>query len=226
MRGFPAAEQMLVDARPLLAQLDPATAQLTPAVDFIGLHKRELTTFFANTASATQAKDPGSTLHYLRTTNPFNPENLAVYPKRLPSNRPNPYRLPGGFDELPGGLPVYEDRQCRADNLVPTVTNTPLPIDAVPTVVPTAVPTIVPPGTLPVPIPPVDAAADPAGAAHARAGGGADPGRSCCSGSRSSRSAAPRTPAWSRRRRAASRGRSSSAASARSIRTCDARGNG
>ena len=76
--------------------------------------------------AATQAKDPGTTLHYLRTSNPLNPENLAVYPKRLPTNRPNPYRLPGGFDELPKGLPVYEDRQCNAANLVPTITNTPL----------------------------------------------------------------------------------------------------
>jgi virulence factor Mce-like protein len=147
-KGFPAAEQTLVDLRPLLGQLDPATAQLTPAVDFISLHKRELTAFFANTAAATQATDPGSSLHYLRTTNPFNPENLAVYPKRLPSNRPNPYRLPGSFDELPRGLPVYEDRQCNASNLTPTVTNTPLPIASV---VPTAVPTIVPG----LPIPPV-----------------------------------------------------------------------
>ncbi len=152
VKGFPAAEQTLVDLRPLLAQLDPATAQVTPAIDFISLHKRELTTFFANTASATQAKDPGSPLHYLRTTNPFNPENLAVYPKRLASNRPNPYRLPGSFDELTRGLPVYEDRQCNPENLIPTVTNVPLPIPSVvPTVVPTAVPTIVPG----LPIPPV-----------------------------------------------------------------------
>ena len=49
---------MLEDTRPLLAQLVPATAQLTPAVDFIGLYKRELTSFFANTGAATQAKDP------------------------------------------------------------------------------------------------------------------------------------------------------------------------
>ena len=91
--------------------------------------------------AATQAKDPGSQLHYLRTSNPLNPENLAAYPARLPSNRPNPYRQPGGFDELQQGLAVYEDRQCNASNLLPTITNTPLEIvnnviDAVPTTVP------------------------------------------------------------------------------------------
>ena len=149
---------MLVDLRPLLAQLDPATAQLTPAVDFIWLYKRELTSFFANTGAATQAMDPGSPLHYLRTTNPFNPENLAVYPKRLPTNRPNPYRLPGGFDDLPQGLPVYEDRQCNADEPDPVGHERAVPIPSR-WRSPTAVPTIVagmpiPPVTLP-PIPQV-----------------------------------------------------------------------
>src|SRR3954447_15384728 len=123
--GFPAAEQTLEDARPLIAQLDPATQQLTPALQFLGLNKRELTSFFANTVAATQAKDPGTTLHYLRTTNPLNAENLAVYPRRLPTNRPNPYRLPGGFDQINQGLPVYENRQCSATNLMPTITNAP-----------------------------------------------------------------------------------------------------
>jgi virulence factor Mce-like protein len=165
VKGFPAAEQTLEDLRPLVAQLDPATAQLAPAVDFIGSYRRELTSFFANTVAATQAKDPASGVHYLRTSNPLNPENLAVYPKRLPTNRPNPYRLPGGFDELNQGLAAYETRQCNAANQLPTVTNTPLTIvntvvDAVPTAVPSPVATLVggvlavPPVTLP-PIPQV-----------------------------------------------------------------------
>jgi virulence factor Mce-like protein len=126
--GFPAASRTLEDARPLLGQLVPATQQLDPPVRFLGLYKRELTSFFANTVGATQAKDPGTPLHYLRTTNPLNAENLAVYPKRLPSNRPNPYRLPGGFDELNQGLPVYESRQCNASNAEPIVTNVPLQV--------------------------------------------------------------------------------------------------
>jgi phospholipid/cholesterol/gamma-HCH transport system substrate-binding protein len=123
-KGFPAGQQVLEDARPLIGQLDPATQQLTPMLQFIGLYKRELTSFFANTSAATEARDPGTPLHYLRTTNPLNPENLAVYPTRVPTNRPNPYRLPNGFDELPQGLPVYEDRQCSGT--LPTITNVPL----------------------------------------------------------------------------------------------------
>src|SRR3954447_25099451 len=162
-KGFPAAEQVLEDTRPLLGQLDPATAQLTPAVDFIGQYKPELGSFFANSVAATQAKDPGTTLHYLRTSNPLNPENLAVYPNRLPTNRPNPYRLPGGFssENINNGLPVYENRQCNAANLVPTLTNLPTALvnevaTAVPSVVASVVPSpvasVIPPVTLP-PIP-------------------------------------------------------------------------
>src|SRR3954454_8473653 len=161
-RGFPAAEQVLEDTRPLLAQLDPATAQLTPAVDFIGRYKPELTSFFANASSATQAKDPGTTLHYLRTSNPLNAENLAVYPNRLPTNRPNPYRLPGGFssENINNGLPVYENRQCNAANLVPTLTNLPTaPVNEVATAVRSVVPSVVPSpfaGVLPpVTLPPI-----------------------------------------------------------------------
>ena len=122
--GFPAAEKTLEDLRPLVAQLDPATGQLAPAVEFIGLYKRELTSFFANTVAATQAKD--NNVHYLRTSNPLNPENLAVYPNRLPTNRPNPYAQAGPLRPLQQGLPVYEDRQCNASNLIPTITNVPL----------------------------------------------------------------------------------------------------
>jgi virulence factor Mce-like protein len=143
--GFPAAEQTLEDARPFLGQLVPATGQLTPATDFIGLYKRELTSFVANAGSATQARDANTGLHYLRTSNPLNPENLAAYPNRLPTNRPNPYAKPGNFDQINTGLPVYEDRQCTAANLIPSVTNTPIDlvnsaVDAVPTAVPTVIP--------------------------------------------------------------------------------------
>src|SRR4051812_19246691 len=140
VKGFPAAEKTLEDLRPLIAQLDPATAQLTPALDFIGGYKRELTSFFANTASATQATGLPTGVHYLRTSNPLNPENLAVYPKRLPTNRPNPYRLPGGFDEINQGLASYETRQCVASNLVPSIVNTPLQlVNDVTPAVPTAI---------------------------------------------------------------------------------------
>jgi phospholipid/cholesterol/gamma-HCH transport system substrate-binding protein len=151
--GFPAAQRVLRDLRPLLAQIDPAARQLVPLLDWIGLYKRELTAFFANTVAATQAKTPGAPIHYLRTTNPLNPENLAVYPKRIGTNRPNPYVHSGAFDRLAKGLQVYEDRHCNAG--VPTITNQVLgTLPTLPTIpgLPLPVPVPTPdPGTAPNP---------------------------------------------------------------------------
>jgi len=115
-KGFPAAQKTLDDLRPLLGQFDPFLRNLNPALDFLGLYKRELNAFFSNTVAATEATDvPGtakSPVHYLRATNPTNLENLAVYPNRIGTNRPNPYEFPGAFDKLAANLLVYEDRQC------------------------------------------------------------------------------------------------------------------
>jgi phospholipid/cholesterol/gamma-HCH transport system substrate-binding protein len=144
VKGFPAAERVLQDLRPLLGQLDPALRQLEPVLAWVGLYKRELTTFFANTVAATQATTVSNKgpLHYLRTQNPLNPENLAVYQKRLPTNRPNPYTQPGAFTQLRTGLPSYETRQCTGGP-VPTLSNVPTPVTA---------PTL-PQLSLPVPVP-------------------------------------------------------------------------
>ena len=122
VKGFPAAERVLEDARPLIAQLDPAMRQLGPMVDFIGLYKPELTAFLGNTVGATQAFD-STRVHYLRTTNPLNAENLAVYPRRIGTNRPNAYTKPEHFKQLAQGLPVFENRHCGAGS--PAITNVP-----------------------------------------------------------------------------------------------------
>ena len=130
--GFPALEEIITESRPLFAQFDPALRQLNPMLDFIGLYKRELTSFFANTVASTQASvrdtRTNERVHYLRTTNPFNPENLAMYPRRVGSNRPNPYMLPGGYDNLrtKGYLEVYENRHCG--RRVPLIGTFPEPI--------------------------------------------------------------------------------------------------
>jgi phospholipid/cholesterol/gamma-HCH transport system substrate-binding protein len=122
--GFPAAERVLRDARPLIAQLDPATRQITPILQFLGLYKPELGAFFANTVGTTQASS-STKVHYLRTTNPLNAENLAVYPRRIGTNRPNAYAKPGNFKQLRQGMPVFENRHCG--NGVPAITNVPAP---------------------------------------------------------------------------------------------------
>jgi phospholipid/cholesterol/gamma-HCH transport system substrate-binding protein len=120
-RGLPALETFLDETKPLLARSDSFLRQVNPILDYLGLYKREIAAFFANDVASTQATDlpPGRTrpLHYLRTTNPLNAENLAAYPTRLPTNRSNPYTEPGGYDQLPQGLPVFGEYLCTSGPL-------------------------------------------------------------------------------------------------------------
>jgi phospholipid/cholesterol/gamma-HCH transport system substrate-binding protein len=122
--GLPATQRFLDDLHPLLADFDPVLRQVNPILSFIGNYKSELTAFFGNTVATTQAytiPKPGVQLHYLRTMNPVNPENFAVYPRRIGTNRPNPYAFPRNFDQLPQGMPSYETRQCGRGT--PTIVN-------------------------------------------------------------------------------------------------------
>jgi len=122
--GLPATEELLGDLTPFLGATDPVLRQLNPMLRFLGRYPRELTAFLANATAATQATSTpssgGAPLHYLRTTNPLNPENLATYPQRLGSSRTNAYAQPGIFDELEKGLPSFETRHCGRPN-VPVV---------------------------------------------------------------------------------------------------------
>jgi hypothetical protein len=56
-------------------------------------------------------------LHYLRTSNPLNPENLAIYPKRISSNRSNPYVAPLGYKTLP--IKVFGTYTCTNNQIPP-----------------------------------------------------------------------------------------------------------
>jgi phospholipid/cholesterol/gamma-HCH transport system substrate-binding protein len=114
--GLPALEDTLDETRPLLARLEPFLRNVQPVLHYLGLYRREIGAFFGNDVASTQVTDlpPGNSqpLHYLRTTNPLNPENLAAYPRRIPSNRSNPYTEPGAYDQLPNGLPVFGRYLC------------------------------------------------------------------------------------------------------------------
>jgi len=115
-RGLPAVRRVLNDLVPVLGQVDPVLRQVNPALYGLSNYTKEFAAFFANSAASTQATDkpPKSSgvVHYLRTSNPVNPEVLAAYPRRIGTNRPNPYQLPGAFSQLSTGLPVYESRHC------------------------------------------------------------------------------------------------------------------
>jgi phospholipid/cholesterol/gamma-HCH transport system substrate-binding protein len=122
-KGLPALEDFLNETTPLLAQIDPFLRQLNPILDYLGHYKSEITAFFANDAAATQATDTplggSEPVHYLRTTNPVNPENLAAWPYRLATNRSNPYVEPRGYAKLKSGLEVLDDYYCTENAVAP-----------------------------------------------------------------------------------------------------------
>jgi phospholipid/cholesterol/gamma-HCH transport system substrate-binding protein len=148
--GLPSLERFLDELRPVLREVDPPLRELNPILGFTGAYSRELNAFFANVVASTQATTgSGATaVHYLRTANPANAENLAVYPRRIGTNRPNPYQFPGAFSNLSAGLPSFETRHC-ARGVPSIVTQAPAPgvLPAVPSVIPTlpGLPAIVPP---------------------------------------------------------------------------------
>ena len=121
-KGLPATSEFLDQLRPLLDATDPFLRNLNPIIQYLGLYKHEITGFFANDVAATQASQAGadgkSQLHYLRTSNPLNPENLAIYPHRISSNRSNPYVAPLGYSKMP--LKVFGTYLCTT-NPVPTI---------------------------------------------------------------------------------------------------------
>ncbi len=126
-RGLPATEQVLDNSRPVLRRLEPWLRNFTPIVDYLGLYRREISAFLANDAAATQASERGFNdgsefLHYLRTTNPVNPEMMTGWPFRLSTNRSNPYTEPGGYDKLKteGHLEVFGSYLCTDDPVPPT----------------------------------------------------------------------------------------------------------
>jgi len=124
-KGLPATTEFLDQLHPLLANFDGPLKQLNPILDGASLYKNEITAFFANSSAATQAtaatQGSGEPAHYLRTSNPLNPEILAQYPKRLSTNRTNAYPLPGDGLSLKDGLASFETRQCTGQTVTPTL---------------------------------------------------------------------------------------------------------
>ncbi|HWT93537.1 MAG TPA: MlaD family protein [Solirubrobacteraceae bacterium] len=117
-RGLPALRRFLDDLPPALGDFEPTLKQLNPLLSYLSSHRNELRGFLANVPAATQARQEG--IHYLRTANPLLPENVATYPRRLGSNRSNPYMKPNGYLDLAEGqLKSYETRQCGRGNPSP-----------------------------------------------------------------------------------------------------------
>jgi phospholipid/cholesterol/gamma-HCH transport system substrate-binding protein len=114
--GVPAFESVLNQSVPWLSRSKPYLGGLIPIIDYFNTYRREVAAFFANSTATTQATGANltqtRTLHYLRISNPINPEILTAYQHRLESNRGNPYMAPGGYGQLVNGLSVFDSSLC------------------------------------------------------------------------------------------------------------------
>jgi len=130
--GLPAFDHILDTLPPLLDDFQPFLRDANPMVDYIGKNKHEVTSFFANTAAASQARDLGVTLngtnanvHYLRTSQTLTPESLTFYPQPLASSRENAYPAPGSLAELKDGLSIFGTGTCAGAELPPPAASDP-----------------------------------------------------------------------------------------------------
>jgi hypothetical protein len=125
--GVPAFEKFLSASVPWLARLKPYLGNFVPIFNYINTYRREIAAFFANATAATQATSQNITqtalLHYVRISNPVNPETLTSYARRLSSNRGNPYMAPGGYSQLLNGLSVFGSYLCT-NNPQPGISST------------------------------------------------------------------------------------------------------
>jgi virulence factor Mce-like protein len=115
--GIPAFVAFLKASVPWLTRLKPYLGGLVPVIDYINSYRREVAGFFANSAATTQATGLNSAqtkaLHYLRISNPINPEVVTPYQHRLYSNRSAAYLDPGAYD-LITGMPVFGSYLCTS----------------------------------------------------------------------------------------------------------------
>jgi virulence factor Mce-like protein len=121
--GFPALASFLNESVPFLVRLTPYLGQLVPVIDYINAFRGEIAAFFANSTATTEAtlsSGNGGIAHYLRVSNPINPEPLAQYQKRPSTNRTNPYMSPGGYKALISGLRTFGNYLCT-NNPLPTI---------------------------------------------------------------------------------------------------------
>ncbi len=121
--GFPALTTFLNDTVPFLVRLKPYLGELVPVIDYIQSYRREIAAFFGNSAATEQGQFSsanGGRAHYVRISNPINPELLTGYPVRPLSNRSNAYMAPGGYGQLLHGLSVFGSYLCTSHPL-PTI---------------------------------------------------------------------------------------------------------
>jgi phospholipid/cholesterol/gamma-HCH transport system substrate-binding protein len=122
--GLPALQNLLdVDLPTLLDQLVPFTKQLTPIVAGIGRYQHDITGLLGNATGATEAQistEAGVLSHYIRSSAPLYPEDLAMFgpnaasEHRLAYSRTNPYPAPNSALNVINGLDTFDTRPCTS----------------------------------------------------------------------------------------------------------------
>jgi virulence factor Mce-like protein len=128
--GLPAFSKALKLLEPELANLPPVLHNLDPFLQYLGKYQAELQSFFGNFTAASEgrlgnANDKAAPIiHYLRTMQVFNTDNLAVLNERIGTDRGNAYPQPEAFNLLAnGGLQVFSSSNCA--NSAPSVNGPP-----------------------------------------------------------------------------------------------------
>jgi phospholipid/cholesterol/gamma-HCH transport system substrate-binding protein len=130
-KGFAATRKLFRDDfPPLLRASDPFLRNLNPLFTGLNLYKNEVTSFFANIATATNAELTETTAagvkpHFLRVMGPLNTESVASYANRLSTNRNSAYSPPKWAESLIDGLPSFDVRQCSSGAVVSLDPETP-----------------------------------------------------------------------------------------------------
>jgi phospholipid/cholesterol/gamma-HCH transport system substrate-binding protein len=122
--GLPALQRLLdTDLPPLLNQLVPFTRQLNPLVATIGRYQSDVTGLLGNVTGITNAQtstEAGNLSHYIRSSAPLYPEDLAMFgptaasEHRLTYSRSNPYVAPNSALNVINGLLSFDTRACSS----------------------------------------------------------------------------------------------------------------
>ncbi|MCW3002119.1 MAG: hypothetical protein JWQ20_1417 [Conexibacter sp.] len=117
LRGLPAARAFIDHVAPLVAEFVPFLGQLQPALGYIGPNADTLNTLVANLTAVTQAVasgygSQGEGVHYVRGGMAMQPDGLALYPRRQPDNRSNPYDSGATRFSATQPYAVFDDRNC------------------------------------------------------------------------------------------------------------------
>jgi hypothetical protein len=106
-RALPAAGAIIDGLSPLTTALEPSAADVAPIIAYVSTYQPELVATMANVRATTNgrtADSKGAQTPYLRTLTIQSAESRVGRDARLPSNRHNAYRAPGGLAALAEGL--------------------------------------------------------------------------------------------------------------------------